>query len=122
MPVAGRGDRDARYGDVFSGSAAGVGFEPTDELAPVSGFQDRPGRPLRHPAVPDGVSGVSNRSEASMVRYAAAATVATPTHPPRALDRRAAAPLLGARASDLRVGHRLPRAHLGHSARAARAR
>src|SRR5439155_20600536 len=31
--------------------AAGVGFEPTDRLATVSGFQDRPVRPLRHPAV-----------------------------------------------------------------------
>ena len=31
--------------------AAGVGFEPTDRLATVNGFQDRPVRPLRHPAV-----------------------------------------------------------------------
>ena len=30
--------------------AAGVGFEPTGRLAATSGFQDRPVRPLRHPA------------------------------------------------------------------------
>jgi hypothetical protein len=32
--------------------AAGVGFEPTGDLSAASGFQDRPVRPLRHPAVP----------------------------------------------------------------------
>ena len=31
--------------------AAGVGFEPTGDLSAASGFQDRPVRPLRHPAV-----------------------------------------------------------------------
>jgi hypothetical protein len=31
-------------------SAAGVGFEPTSRLATANGFQDRPVRPLRHPA------------------------------------------------------------------------
>src|SRR5437016_13955633 len=30
--------------------AAGVGFEPTGDLSAASGFQDRPVRPLRHPA------------------------------------------------------------------------
>jgi hypothetical protein len=28
-----------------------VGFEPTGDLSAASGFQDRPVRPLRHPAV-----------------------------------------------------------------------
>src|SRR5207244_7860034 len=37
--------------------AAGVRFELTDRLATVSGFQDRPVRPLRHPAVRDSVAG-----------------------------------------------------------------
>ena len=32
-------------------SAAGVGFEPTERLTTLNGFQDRPVRPLRHPAV-----------------------------------------------------------------------
>jgi hypothetical protein len=32
--------------------AAGVGFEPTGDLSAASGFQDRPVRPLRHPAEP----------------------------------------------------------------------
>jgi hypothetical protein len=32
--------------------AAGVGFEPTARFQPSSGFQDRPVRPLRHPAEP----------------------------------------------------------------------
>src|SRR3954447_17888536 len=31
---------------------AGVGFEPTGDLSAASGFQDRPVRPLRHPAAP----------------------------------------------------------------------
>jgi hypothetical protein len=31
---------------------AGVGFEPTSDLAAANGFQDRPVRPLRHPAGP----------------------------------------------------------------------
>ena len=31
-------------------STAGVGFEPTSDLAAANGFQDRPVRPLRHPA------------------------------------------------------------------------
>jgi hypothetical protein len=30
--------------------AAGVGFEPTGDLSAACGFQDRPVRPLRHPA------------------------------------------------------------------------
>jgi hypothetical protein len=30
--------------------AAGVGFEPTGDLSAAYGFQDRPVRPLRHPA------------------------------------------------------------------------
>ena len=32
-------------------SAAGVGFEPTIEVAPDAGFQDRCVQPLRHPAL-----------------------------------------------------------------------
>src|SRR5207302_1205330 len=32
--------------------AAGVGFEPTSDLSAANGFQDRPVRPLRHPAEP----------------------------------------------------------------------
>ena len=32
--------------------AAGVGFEPAGDLLAASGFQDRPVRPLRHPAEP----------------------------------------------------------------------
>src|SRR5688500_11286901 len=34
----------------LSHKAAGVGFEPTGRLAAANGFQDRPVRPLRHPA------------------------------------------------------------------------
>ena len=33
-----------------SDATAGVGFEPTEHPAALSGFQDRPVRPLRHPA------------------------------------------------------------------------
>ena len=33
-----------------SNQAAGVGFEPTRHLSAPNGFQDRPFRPLRHPA------------------------------------------------------------------------
>jgi hypothetical protein len=32
------------------GAAAGVGFEPTEPVARLGGFQDRPFRPLGHPA------------------------------------------------------------------------
>src|SRR5690242_18640046 len=34
----------------LSDGAAGVGFEPTIEVAPDAGFQDRCVQPLRHPA------------------------------------------------------------------------
>jgi hypothetical protein len=37
--------------------AAGVGFEPTGRLAAANGFQDRPVRPLRHPACGTGYLG-----------------------------------------------------------------
>ena len=46
--------RTALVWDAITGElrAAGVGFEPTNDREAVNGFQDRPVRPLRHPAEP----------------------------------------------------------------------
>ena len=40
--------------------AAGVGFEPTGDLSAASGFQDRPIRPLWHPAGQASLGGAPN--------------------------------------------------------------
>src|SRR6266576_3427871 len=42
------------------GGTAGVGFEPTGALSSTSGFQDRPIRPLWHPAGQPSVGGAPN--------------------------------------------------------------
>ena len=39
-----------RHARTLAAGAAGVGFEPTGDLSAASGFQDRPIRPLWHPA------------------------------------------------------------------------
>jgi hypothetical protein len=47
--------KGARGGNMVSPAlTAGVGFEPTSDLAAANGFQDRPVRPLRHPACSQG--------------------------------------------------------------------
>jgi hypothetical protein len=50
--------------------AAGVGFEPTARFQPSSGFQDRPVRPLRHPAFEQRTPGHVRCLAPDMSRYA----------------------------------------------------
>ena len=47
-----------RHARTLAAGAAGVGFEPTGDLSAASGFQDRPIRPLWHPAFGHSRSGM----------------------------------------------------------------
>jgi hypothetical protein len=44
------GEQIPRKSTKFALVAEGEGFEPSDDLAAVNGFRDRPVQPLRHPS------------------------------------------------------------------------